>query len=248
MIEPQYLRLPAGAAVFNPSLIDASTLRRVLAARPNDISTPLPDAAGRAGVRLIVHDGQNWVWRHNRRGGLAGRLIRDSYLWLGEKRTRTFREWHLLNWLHRQGLPVPQPVAACYRRRGLAYECDLITVYLPQTMTLGARLARGPLAREGWAAVGDCIRRFHDQGVCHADLNAHNILMGHDGRVFLVDFDRGRRRGPGRWVDQNWARLHRSLRKIGQGAPAGSISPGVLLALRVQHRLPLAVIVALMVS
>lgn len=205
-------------------MIDASTVQRILTAQPAEVGRLLPGAAGRAGVRLIEHTGARWVWRHNLRGGWCGRFICDSYLWLGESRTRTFREWHLLSWLHRQGLPVPAPVAAAYCRRGLVYACDLITAFLPETMTLGARLARGPLAREDWSAVGNCIRQFHARGVCHADLNAHNILLGADGRVFLVDFDRGGRRDPGRWIERNWARLLRSLRKLGHAAPEGVLS------------------------
>ena len=35
-----------------------------------------------------------------------------------------------------------------------------------------------PLSWLTWIAIGRCLRRFHDLGVCHADLNAHNILIG----------------------------------------------------------------------
>jgi 3-deoxy-D-manno-octulosonic acid kinase len=51
-------------------------------------------------------------------------------------------------------------------------------------------------------------------GVFHADLNAYNIQIDKDDKVWLVDFDRGRLRQPGRWQQQNLARLHRSLQKI----------------------------------
>ncbi|MBM3856138.1 MAG: 3-deoxy-D-manno-octulosonic acid kinase, partial [Verrucomicrobia bacterium] len=153
------LALPNGAAVFDPTLIDAETAGRVLMASFADVGQPLPGAAGRTGVRLIADRERRWVRRHNVRGGWFGRLVRDSYLWLGENRTRTFREFALLAWMHRQGLPVPAPVAAGYRRSGGGgYRCDLITTYLEDTMTLGARLARGPLPDEAWQALGDCIR------------------------------------------------------------------------------------------
>jgi len=59
--------------------------------------------------------------------------------------------------------------------------------------------------------------------VDHADLNAHNILMG-DGGVSIIDFDRGRLRAPGKWAAANLARLQRSLMKIGAALPPGRFS------------------------
>jgi 3-deoxy-D-manno-octulosonic acid kinase len=62
------------------------------------------------------------------------------------------------------------------------------------------------------------VRRFHDLGVCHADLNVHNILLSEDG-VYLVDFDRCQLRGGGLWRDANLVRLRRSLEKLTWGLP-----------------------------
>jgi 3-deoxy-D-manno-octulosonic acid kinase len=103
-------------------------------------------------------------------------------------------------------------VAARYEQSGIAYRADLITEELPGTRTLAASLAEGEVGLTTWTAIGRCIRRFHDHGVSHADLNAHNILLRGDDEVFLVDFDRAsRRRKPGLWRDANLARLRRSL-------------------------------------
>lgn len=175
--------------------------------------------AGRGGTLFVEYAGRPWVLRHYHRGGFMARLALDSYLWTGERHARPFREWRLLHDMHVAGLPVPAPVAARYRRRGLTYGGDLITERISGAQPASALLAAAPLPVTTWRAIGDCIRRIHDAGVCHADLNAHNILIDPAQRVFLIDFDRGRRRSPGAWRAKNLARLKRSLEKICRALP-----------------------------
>ena len=44
-------------------------------------------------------------------------------------------------------------------------------------------------------------------------------MVGEDGVVHLIDFDRGSLRRPGLWCDENLVRLRRSLEKIAYGLP-----------------------------
>ncbi len=171
----------------------------------------LGNASGRGAATIFEHEGRRFVLRHYRRGGLAARISIDRYLWLGEPRTRPLLEMQLTLRMHAAGLPVPMPLAARYELQGRTYRADIITEYLPDTSTLAQRLDSGEVGLTTWAAIGRCIRRFHDYGLCHADLNAHNILLRGDDGVFLVDFDRCGRRKPGLWRDANLARLRRSL-------------------------------------
>lgn len=181
----------------------------------------LEETAGGRGTVAFVHDGgRRWVLRHYRRGGLVARLLRDRYLWTGAGRTRAFREWRLLQELHAAGLPVPAPVAARYLRQGPFYRADLVTEELPTRLTLAQALQRGPLDAAAWRAVGACVGALHGHGVRHADLNAHNLLLAPDGRVYVVDFDRGRIRARGAWEQAVLGRLHRSLRKVTAGLAA----------------------------
>lgn len=172
------------------------------------------EARGRGTVWFTRSGATGYVLRHYRRGGLIAKLSQDRYIWRGESETRAFREWQLLYHLRRAGLPVPTPVAARYRRYGLTYTADLITERLMDSRTLASVLRRRGIPILGWITIGRCIRMFHDRGVYHADLNAHNILLVDDDLVYLVDFDRGQLRKPGLWCDANLVRLRRSIEKI----------------------------------
>ena len=167
---------------------------------------------GRGTVLFVDAPPGQWALRRYRRGGLAGRVVADRYPWLGEERTRSFREWRMLAHLHAAGLPVPRPVAAMWRRSRLCYTADLATVRIPGAAPLSARLATGAVV--DWHRIGRTLQTFHAVGACHADLNAHNILLDEGGAPWLLDFDRGRLRAPGAWQDRNLQRLERSLRKI----------------------------------
>ena len=176
-------------------------------------------AQGRAAAHFINSLGKRYVLRHYHRGGLMAHISRDRYGWHNEESTRPFAEWLLTNRLHRAGLPVPAPIGARYLRGGSTYSGDLITERLPTVGSLAECLRTGALSVVTWISIGRCIRRFHDLGVCHADLNAHNVLLSEEG-VYLIDFDRGQLRGPGLWRDGNLVRLRRSLVKVTWGLPA----------------------------
>jgi 3-deoxy-D-manno-octulosonic acid kinase len=173
----------------------------------------LGTARGRGTTQFVQAGDRELALRHYRRGGLAARLYGDRYLWRAEERTRPFAEWVLTHRLHRAGLPVPAPIAARYVRHGRLYRGDIITERVPATVSLTSALQETALPLLTWISVGRCIRRFHDLGVCHADLNAHNVLLG-DELVYLVDFDRCQLRPDGLWRDGNLVRLRRSLEKV----------------------------------
>jgi 3-deoxy-D-manno-octulosonic acid kinase len=193
---------------------------------------------GRGSTWFIASGARQWALRHFRRGGFIARWSEDGYMWAGEDRVRAFAEWRLLDLLWRRGLPVPKPVAARYSRAGLCYRCDLITQRIVDAEPLSAALARSALRQPLWRAVGATVARLHGAGVDHADLNAHNILLGVKGvapgvsghavgvkdGVTVIDFDRGRLRAPGAWRAGNLRRLRRSLAKISRELPPGRYS------------------------
>ena len=172
-------------------------------------------AGGRGGVSLIDTPAGEAVLRHYRRGGMVAALLGDRYLFTGKARTRSQREFRLLMELQRRGLPVAPPLAARYVRRGLRYSADLVTLRIPDAVTLAERVGDAAFNETLAGQVGELVARFHREGAWHADLNAHNILVNGDG-LHLIDFDKGRLRSPStRWRKANLARLKRSLVKVG---------------------------------
>ncbi len=196
---------------------EASWFDRLWWSQRGEVREP---AEGRGAAVFIDADARALVLRHYRRGGAMTRLRGDRYFWRGEALTRSYVEWHLLYVMRRAGLPVPVPIAAGYRRLDrFSYTADLLTEQIPASTSLAARLRAGPLALTGWIAIGRCLRRFHDDGIYHADLNAHNVLLDETEAVWLVDFDRGELRHPGYWCDGNLVRLRRSIEKVTQRLP-----------------------------
>ena len=171
-------------------------------------------SAGRGNTLIVADEGGEFVLRHYLRGGLAGRLFYDSYVWAGAERTRAFSEWRLLARLYSMGLPVPKPAAARVIRHGLIYRADLLTVKIDGIRPLSDRIAAAEGGMQFWRNLGAVIRRFHDSGVYHADLNAYNVQVGEQDEIYLLDFDRSGIRTAGSWKQANLQRLHRSLRKI----------------------------------
>jgi 3-deoxy-D-manno-octulosonic acid kinase len=213
----QRLAIDRGAILFDARRVDAAGPELFDREAWLEKGALTERAGGRGTVDFIDSGRRHWVMRRYRRGGLPARIASDRYLFLGEDSTRSFRELRLLSALEQKGLPVPAPVAACYRRRLATYRAALITERLQGARSLTEVMAAGEMDDARWAAIGRCLRRFHDAGVQHADLNAHNIMLGGRGEVWLLDFDRGRLRAPGPWHERALDRLARSLAKVAGG-------------------------------
>ena len=171
-------------------------------------------SGGRGNTMYVGNIPRQFVLRHFMRGGLIGKLVRDRYVWTGEDNTRSFREWRLLAKLAVNNLRVPRPAAARYCRRGPTYTADIITVRIPAVSPLSEYIAVRSRDEDFWRSTGASIREFHACGVYHADMNAYNLQIDSAGRMWMLDFDRGRLLPPGAWQQKTLGRLHRSLVKI----------------------------------
>ena len=169
--------------------------------------------AGRGNAHFLKVDGFDLVLREYLRGGLVRHVNTRHYLWQGLQQTRAYRELHMLAKCVSKGLPAPVGYGCKIQRDGLFYTASLITHKL-DGVTFAERLSTDAVSSDAWAAVGGTIALFHNAGIWHADLNAHNILITQAGAVSLIDFDRALEYLPAKLPAQsNVQRLHRSLLK-----------------------------------
>jgi len=178
----------------------------------------LGEASGRGTTYFVKRGNESCVLRHYHRGGKVATITKDRYWWSGVYKTRSWREWYLLVKLRDWDLPVPRAIAARAERHGLTYRADILMEQIADSETLSGRVLNQKLDESQWRKIGATVRRFHQRGVYHADLNAHNILLDSESNVYLIDFDKGRLRTTQRsWQLNNLKRLERSLKKIKSG-------------------------------
>lgn len=219
-IVPRIERLDGGYILYDSSLLAKPFSGLFNAAALAERALLMEPTVGRGGGYFLRFGSQEWVWRHYRRGGIMARVLTDEFAGWRLEYTRSWKEWRLLAALYVRGFPVPRPVAAFVSRKFGYYRCDLITQRIAPAQNLSALLVKAPLSTEVWVAIGACVRRFHDAGIYHADLNANNVLLDDEMRVYLLDFDRsGPRRGV-IWQRKNIDRFQRSLRKIAKFTPS----------------------------
>ncbi len=169
---------------------------------------------GRGITWFVDYHGDELVLRHYYRGGLVGKIINDSYWFKSYETTRAVREFYLLLKLSNLGLPVPQPIACRVIKDRMFYTADLLMSRIKNARDLVAILPQESLSQDLWQKMGATIKAFHQQGIFHHDLNAHNILIDNNDKVWIIDFDKGEQRPINKtWQTANLQRLKRSLLK-----------------------------------
>ena len=137
---------------------------------------------------------ERWVVRHYRRGGMVARFVQDRYLDSGVK--RPVRELIASAKARARGVATPEVVAAAIYPAGGWYRADIVTRYLPDSRDLADRLFEDDDAerrRRAMRHAGALMRRAHEAGVVHNDLNLRNILLAGGGdseHAWLLDLDR----------------------------------------------------------
>jgi 3-deoxy-D-manno-octulosonic acid kinase len=124
------------------------------------------------------------------RGGFVRHFVKRRYLRLG--RPRCLREFELLQKVRNLGISAPEPIAAAHRGR-LSYLGWLITRAIDRPVSL-IHLARTDTdaAQKIMPAVIEQFSLLIAHRIHHMDLHPGNVLIDAQGRVFIIDFDKGR--------------------------------------------------------
>lgn len=198
---------------FDSDIIDASDAAIFDANYWQANNKVVGSAKGRGTTWFVQLDSMQGALRHYRRGGLFGKLVEDNYWFSGWDKTRSAAEFSLLLSLREAGVNVPKPIAARAVKSGLTYQADLLSERIPQARDLVSILQEKPLPAEIYQRIGLEIRKMHDAGVNHTDLNTHNILLDQQDKVWIIDFDKCQKQEGDSWKQDNWVRLKRSFIK-----------------------------------
>lgn len=207
--------LPGGGALLAPELanqldLEPEALQCWFEAASYGDQASKVGQGGRQAAWFVNGPFGQAVLRHYCRGGLVARFNESSYLWQGASRTRSWREFQVMSYLHNKGLAVPKVLAGAWWQQGFWYHAALISQRVPDVQPLTLCLDRA--SPEAVAHEIVCMHQFE---VWHADLNAYNILLDANDKVWLIDFDRARQ-GPVSPAQAlgNVQRLRRSLLKV----------------------------------
>ena len=170
------------------------------------------EVAGRGALLRFPYERGWGLLRQYRRGGALRHLLRDRYVLIN----RPLRELRIHAYLFQAGLPLPEPLGICWERRGLLLRGALAT-HEVEAVNLRPFLAQERADSDDvLRRAGALVRRMHDCGVFHADLQLANILVG-ESQLYLIDFDKARLSRPLTRLRRarNLLRLRRSLEKNG---------------------------------
>lgn len=120
---------------------------------------------------------------------------------LGYSKVHT--EWRNLLFFRSLGLHIPEPIAFGERRKGFVFKAGvLVSAEIPGAVDLAWLVEQRPelFANREWfaslcSALGEPLRRLHDTGFAHNDLNWRNVLLTLEPslKVYFFDCPTGRR-------------------------------------------------------
>jgi len=176
------------AAAVRQALAGSATLYRWAAAQPGRRVF-----LGRGEAYGVSLGGAPAVVRHARHGGLLAPLLGDLYIGA----PRFYREAALARRLAEGGVRTPDVLAGVRYRAGPAHRADVATAQAAGVdlveLFYGERPPSGDARAAALAAIGRLVRRLHDLGFIHPDLQLRNLLVraaaGREADAWLLDVD-----------------------------------------------------------
>ena len=176
------------AGAVREALAAAGSLYRWAAAQPGR-----REFTGRGATFGVALAGRPVVVRHARHGGLLAPLLGDRF-W---GRPRFHREAALSRTLAERRVRTPAVLAGVCYRAGPFHRADVVTAAVDGVdlveLFYGATPPSGAARAAVLGAIGVVVRRLHDAGFVHPDLQLRNVLVrgaAHaEPEAWLLDVD-----------------------------------------------------------
>ena len=159
------------------------------------------------------------VVRHARHGGLLAPLLGDVFA----GQPRFYREAALSSTLAQRRVRTPEVLAGVCYRAGPLHRADVVTAAIEGAdlveLFYGDAAPAGTARQAVLGAIGSLVRRLHDAGFVHPDLQLRNLLVrggsGGAPEAWLLDVDTCRPIRPDGDADRsrNLDRFYRSWAK-----------------------------------
>ncbi len=193
-------RLPNGFQTRQAGNITVAALPEYLDHLASADISSLPTAGRGRGTlrRLALPNGTSLLIRRYRRGGVFRAVNKEKYF----SPYRPLDEIRICREAAARGVPVARAVGAIVEARPPFWLCSLATEEIKDVIDLGEYALWLPAAptreimaekREIIEAVGKAVRKMHDAGLYHADLQVKNIMVRRSTtgvEVFFVDLDK----------------------------------------------------------
>ena len=140
-----------------------------------------------------IHD-KKWVKKHYLRKGIMS-IFNDFYLYSSLKKTRSFREFEILNYLSSSNFNTCKPLIGWVEYiGGIFYKANLVTKnivgmnfydFLKSSNIVDIKIS------EVYKKIGLSVAQMHNLSIFHGDLNINNIIVSSDhSHIHIIDFDK----------------------------------------------------------
>ena len=148
----------------------------------------------RANVNVEWINDNKWVKKHYQRKGMM-QIFNDLYLYTSIKRTRSFREFEILNYLIISDFSTCKPLIGWVEYiGGILYRANLITENIPGMNFndfLTSKDSIESILVKMYENIGSTIAKMHKLSIFHGDLNISNIIVNTENySASIIDFDK----------------------------------------------------------